>query len=261
MKTLVKNELRQTRKIFLIWLGIMLLLCGFCYFEFLSLKDSMDEMAQTIDQFPRLLAIMFGVKAQLNTSIGWYSCLYFWTGILAFAYAVSLGISCVAKEGRQGTAAYLFTKPVDRKKIVLSKVAASMINLLFFSVFTGACNYFMIILPAGGLEQKGALAATTVGMFLTQAVLFAVGLLLAAMLKSYKSAVRAGAVFLIACYAVSFIAEYSGIVFLDYFTPLRYYDVYEVSLHGIGMSFLLLTVGIVAVCVTTAIKAWRKREL
>ncbi|MFQ7748350.1 MAG: hypothetical protein ACLRJV_14315 [Eubacteriales bacterium] len=41
MKTLVKNEFRQTRKTLLIWLGIMLLLCGFCYFELLSLKDSL----------------------------------------------------------------------------------------------------------------------------------------------------------------------------------------------------------------------------
>ena len=48
MKTLVKNEFRQTRKTLLIWLGIMLLLCGFCYFELLSLKDSLDEMARTV---------------------------------------------------------------------------------------------------------------------------------------------------------------------------------------------------------------------
>ena len=52
MKTLVKNEFRQTRKTLLIWLGIMLLLCGFCYFELLSLKDSLDEMARTVGQFP-----------------------------------------------------------------------------------------------------------------------------------------------------------------------------------------------------------------
>ena len=50
MKTLVKNEFRQTRKTLLIWLGIMLLLCGFCYFELLSLKDSLDEMARTVGQ-------------------------------------------------------------------------------------------------------------------------------------------------------------------------------------------------------------------
>ena len=36
MKTLVKFEFRQTRMTLLSWLGIMLLLFGFCYFELLS---------------------------------------------------------------------------------------------------------------------------------------------------------------------------------------------------------------------------------
>ena len=45
MKILIKNEFRQTRRLLLIWLGIMLLLCGFCYFELLSLQDSPKDMA------------------------------------------------------------------------------------------------------------------------------------------------------------------------------------------------------------------------
>ena len=102
MKTLVKNEFRQTRKTLLIWLGIMLLLCGFCYFELLSLKDSLDEMARTVGQFPRLIMIMFGVKGDLTTALGWYACIYFWEGLLAFAYAISLGLSCVAREKKFG---------------------------------------------------------------------------------------------------------------------------------------------------------------
>ena len=74
MKILIKNEFRQTRKLLLIWLGIMLLLCGFCYFELLSLQDSLDEMAAMVSQFPRLIMIMFGVKGDLTTSTGWYVC-------------------------------------------------------------------------------------------------------------------------------------------------------------------------------------------
>ena len=37
MKTMIKNELRQSRKQLMIWLGIMLILVGFCYYEYLSL--------------------------------------------------------------------------------------------------------------------------------------------------------------------------------------------------------------------------------
>ena len=66
MKTLIKNEFRQTRRLLLIWLGIMLLLCGFCYFELLSLQDSLNEMATMVSQFPRLIMIMFGVKGHVS---------------------------------------------------------------------------------------------------------------------------------------------------------------------------------------------------
>lgn len=168
MKTLVKNEFRQTRKTLLIWLGIMLLLCGFCYFELLSLKDSLDEMARTVGQFPRLIMIMFGVKGDLTTALGWYACIYFWEGLLAFAYAISLGLSCVAREKKFGTSEYLFTKPVERKTIVLAKVIVSAVNLLVFALFSGVCNYFTIVLPLGGLDQPGAVLSTTMGMFFTQ---------------------------------------------------------------------------------------------
>ena len=44
MKALVKNELRLTRKLLLIWMGIVLILCGFAYFEYLSLKESLNEL-------------------------------------------------------------------------------------------------------------------------------------------------------------------------------------------------------------------------
>ena len=53
MKALVKNELRLTRKILLIWMGIVLILCGFAYFEYLSLKDSLNELTGLISDFPQ----------------------------------------------------------------------------------------------------------------------------------------------------------------------------------------------------------------
>ena len=54
--------------------------------------------------------------------------------ILAFSYAAYLGITCVAKEEKRSTAEYLFTKPVDRSTIVLSKALASAGNLLLYAL-------------------------------------------------------------------------------------------------------------------------------
>ena len=150
---------------------------------------------------------------------------------------------------------------LERKTIVLAKVIVSSVNLLVFSLFSGVCNYFAVILPMGGLEQPGAGTATVVGMFLTQLLFFALGLLFASLFKSYKAAVRVGTVFVLAAYAVAITAEYAGNRFLDYLTPLRYYDVYEVALNGVYLSSIVLTVLIVGACVMVSTRRWKLREL
>ena len=261
MKALIQNELRQSRKQLLIWLGVMLLVIGFCYYEFLSLKDSLSDVAQMLAGFPELLNIMFGVKGRLDTALGWYSCIYFWTAILAFAYALNLGLSCVAKEIKRGTSAYLFTKPVNREQIVMAKVIASIVNRLVFSIFCGSCSDIIIVLPAGGLEQPGAAFTTTVGLFLTQLMFFAAGLLITSLVKKYNSAVQIGTVFLLASYVVAITAQYADMPQLDYFSPLRYFDVYEVTLSGIRIPRLITAIVLISLCITVASRKWRLRDV
>ena len=104
MKALVKNELRLTRKLLLIWMGIVLILCGFAYFEYLSLKESLNELTGLISNFPKILKAMFGVSGDLTSALGWYGCMYYWVTMLTNSFAVYLGVSCVEKEQAQGTA-------------------------------------------------------------------------------------------------------------------------------------------------------------
>ncbi len=261
MRALIKNELHRSRKHLLIWLSIMFLLIGFCYYEYLSLKDSLGEAALMLSGMPRLLTTMFGIKGDFNTALGWYSCIYFWVSILAFVYALNLGISCIAMEVKNGTSAYLFTKPVCRTEIVFSKIIASVANLLIFSAFSGLCNYILLILPTDGLEQPTAALTTTIGLYLTQLMFFTAGLLISSIVKKYKAAVQVGTVFLLTSYFLAITAQYSGIRFLDLLSPLRYFDVYEVILNGIQTFSLILALFIVTVCLYITAKQWKKREL
>ncbi|MDO5415583.1 MAG: ABC transporter permease subunit [Lachnospiraceae bacterium] len=261
MKTLIKNELRLSEKVQIIWMAIMLILIGFCYFEFLSLKDSLDDMAKMMDGFPEILRIMFGVRGDLNTALGWYGCLYFWTGILAFAYAMYLGITCVAKEKLRGTSEYLFTKPVRRSRIVLAKVIASAIHLAVFAAFTGVCSYWLLILPMGGLEESHGAIAAAVGLYLTQLVLFSVGVFLAGVVKHYPAAMKAGTAAVLIFYGTSFAAEYTGLAWMNDLTPLRYFDVYEVVSHGFRPGYLALSAAVVLFCTAGAVKSWERREM
>ena len=61
MKALIKKELRLSRKFLLIWMGIVLLLCCFAYFEFLSMRNTLVDLAVMLNSFPKILMIMFGI--------------------------------------------------------------------------------------------------------------------------------------------------------------------------------------------------------
>ena len=257
----MKKEMRLSRTLLLIWMGVVLLLCGFAYFEYLSLRESLGELAELIDTFPKILTIMFGVGEELTSALGWYGCIYFWVAILNDSYAVYLGVSCVAKETVHGTAEYLFTKPIRRSKIVTAKALSGVCNLLVLTGFSGLCSYFTAILPLGGLEQPGAAVTTTVGMFLTEVVLFTIGLLISSLVRTYKNAARLGAGVLLGFYGLSMVADYLEVPALYYLTPLKYFDVYTVARNGFSASFLLISIVIVLFSVTAAQKHWTNREL
>jgi len=261
MKALILQELRLTRRSLLIWLGLILMLSGFAYFEYLSMKDSLAELSELMNAFPKILLVMFGIEARLDSALGWYGCIYYWVTILTYSYAVYLGVSCMTRKQAQGTAEYLFTKPVRRETIVMAKALACIGNLFVLAAFSGLCSYVFFILPLGGLEQHGAALTTTVGMFFTELVLFALALLIAGFAKTYKHAARLGASMLLGFYGIQFVAGYLELPALYYLTPLKYFDVYAVARAGFNVIFLLLTVVIVVGSLTMARTSWNSKEL
>lgn len=261
MKTLIRKELRLSRKFLLIWMGMDALLCLSAYLEYLALKDTMADLVVLINGFPELLRIMFGCNGDLSTVIGWFGCIYFWIAILNYAYAVYLGITCVSKEIKQHTAEYLFTKPAARKEIVYAKTLSSLLNLLILAVFSSIINYLTGALPLGGLENRLAFLTTMLGMFFTEAVLFSMALLLSGAVTSYPKSVWLGAVMLLTFYGIYIAADIFRISSLYILTPLKYFDVLAVAEHGLSIIFLLISCVLTAGCIFTAANLWSAREL
>jgi len=42
---------------------------------------------------------------------------------------------------------------------------------------------------------------------------------------------------------------------------LRYFDVYEVALHGFHLPYIFLTIVVAGICVAAALKQWKRRDL
>lgn len=239
---ILKYEIRNHAKYIFVW-AIALAVCIFLmipvYYSLLNgAESSANPLYETLGSSNFFQSVGVSVE-YLTAPLGTYSFLTSFFMLASGIFVMHFGMSIHTKGFSEKTSEYLFTKPVNRNQIVMSKVATSTVNLTVFSVFCGSCNYVMIVLPAGGLEQPGAAFATTVGLFLTQLMFFAAGLLIASLVKKYKSAVQIGTVFLLASYVVAITAQYAGLPLLDYLSPLRYFDVYEVTLNGIRISCLI----------------------
>lgn len=143
----------------------------------------------------------------------------------------------------------------------IPKIFASVCNLLVLTVFSGLCNYFASVRPLGGLENRGAAITTTMGMFLTTIVLFALAFLVSSLSKTYKRTALFGTGLLLGCYGVYIVAELLEFRLLYYFTPLKYFDVYTVAREGISLIFLLLAAVITTLSVAIAKKMWIDREI
>ncbi|MBB6218366.1 ABC-2 type transport system permease protein [Anaerosolibacter carboniphilus] len=247
MKAIYLKELRLTRKMLIIWLSLIVILTGFAAVEFVMLKDALADIAELAGSFPKIVLVLFGMNGVgVDTALGAYQCMAFWSNLLAYFFAGFLGVFAVAREEKFGTSEFLFSKPYKRSSIVWAKIWAAVTNLAIFSLTVGIMSYLCIILPLGDMSIIGTHIITTIGMFITQIVLFAIGLLISSMAKNYKTASRLTMVAVMVFYVISFALDYVGTMnFLNFLTPIRYFEVVSVSANGLNPLYIILSLVII----------------
>ncbi|MBW4846672.1 MAG: ABC transporter permease [Lachnospiraceae bacterium] len=263
MKTIYLKELKLTQKTLVIWLVLIVMLTGFAAIEFIVLKDAMGEIAAMAVSFPKIILILFGLNGvRVDTPLGAYQCMVFWTNLLAFFYAGFSGIFAVSREERFGTSEFLFSKPYKRSAIIWAKIGAAVTNLFVFSLTVGIMSYLCIILPLGDLSITGVHIITTLGIFLTQVVLFSVGIFISGLAKSYKTASLFTMLTVTAFYVISFALDYIGTMdFLKVLTPVSYFNVVSVSENGLSPFYILLSLIIILAGCFMAIRFFERKDL
>ncbi|MDR1616546.1 MAG: ABC transporter permease [Syntrophomonadaceae bacterium] len=263
MKTIFLKELKLGRRTLIICSALMLLAAAFGAVEFVSLQDSMDVIATTVADIPRIVRIMFGVDAlPLNTDLGGYACMYYWFCLITFPFATWLGVHTITKEERFKTGEFLYTKPYTRSTVILSKMLAALVSILVLTL-TACIGSVAFILPLfGGMALLPQVIITSAGMLFTQLIFLVVGMQCAALFKSNKTASRTAFIVLIFSYLVAFIIEYSETVdFLGFLSPVWYFNGPMVAQNGISLLYLLLAMAVVSMAAYFTVAFYRKRDL
>ena len=262
MKAIFLKELKRSRRSLILWSIVIGATALFGILEYPIMADYGDMMAHLSDVMPKLVQIIFGVYgADLTTTMGYYVVMYFWFGLIVFTHATYLGASIISKEQRDKTAEYIFTKPYKRDTIVTAKIMVAVVNALVVAILTGLISVLAMAALAVDVGALKSVFISIIGMFVTQLVFVAVGLLCSAVFIEYKVAALCSIAVLIATYIVSFAIEYIGTAdYLSFLSPLRYFDVKSVISDGISPLYLFVSIVVISLSLYFTLTLYRKKD-
>ena len=257
------RELKASLKSLLIWSVIVILfaLVGFSKFSAYYQKP---EMLAILNSMPKALIDAFNMSSfNLTTLNGFYGVMVtFYALILAIA-AVMWGSTIISKEERDKTVEFSLTLPVTRSTLITAKTAATTVDCIVLLLVTwgftlvGAQNYA----PDATFYRFVAISA--LAFFIIQMIFLALGIFLGCAMKKYKQAGGLAIAILLGTYFASVISGLSkNMEFLKYFSPFKYFDPFIMQNESrLEVSYVLLSVAIIAVCMAGAYFTYKKRDL
>lgn len=257
------REMRDHRKGFIIWSVVILVFMLMVFVEFEAYYDN-PEMGEVLDSIPREMLEAFGMYgANLTTINGYMSIVALYLYIMMGIFAVLLGNNIIGKEERDKTGEFLMSMPIKRHRILVGKVAASVLNCILLTVVAGIGIAIAIIRYSPDWDNVEYILQILLASFLIQMIFLSLGLFIAASAKAFKKSSAISVALVIVTYVISVIQTLSDSVdFLKYFTPFKYYQASEILRNeGFEGIYLALTALIVFLALFGVFFVYPRRDL
>jgi ABC-2 type transport system permease protein len=217
--------------------------------EFSAYYDN-PEILDIMNAMPESLMKAFSMdSANLTTAVGYVSVVSLYFYLMASVFAILLGTNIISKEERDKTAEYLMVMPISRERIILSKIMASLINCLILILVVISATIISMRPYALDALFYDFMWLMTQSMFFSMMLFLSIGMLLASILRRYKSSGKISASLLVFLYFLSILTTLSDkIEFLKIFTPFKYFEAKDLIANG----HLDLTYVIISLCVIIA---------
>ena len=229
--TLVKHELRQGRRAFLIWTASVGCLLAICVFLFPEMKDQMAEVGDVFASMGSFTAAFGMDRLNFGSLIGFYAveCGNV-LGLGGAFYASLCAVGVLSKEEKDRTAEFLLTHPVSRRRVVAEKLSAVLIQI-------SAMNLAVYALAVGSVAAIGEtipwkeLSLLHSAYYLLQLELAGICFGLSAFMR--KGSIGAGLGLAALLYCLNLIANITEAAeFLKYITPFGYCEGADIVTGG-----------------------------
>lgn len=204
---LFKRELKANSKAMIIWTLSSMLLCYVSYWEY-GAADAADQMADLFAGFPPVVNTLFGVSPLgVSDIVGYSALIIYYIYFIGLIYAMMLGSKLVQKELDDQTSEFLFTKPIERTKVLFVKTLVAKLNLFIFIVFNAIITISLMINIGDKVYSDAEIIKYMIlsffGLYLFMIVTFMVTIAVNMLVRNKRASMIAGGMFIMYSYASS----------------------------------------------------------
>jgi ABC-2 type transport system permease protein len=257
------RELKANFKSLLIWGGIVILFVVMGFTKFSAYYNNPEMLAILRDFPPAMLSALNLNAFNLTTIAGFYGVMFIYFALLVSIAAAMWGSDIISKEERDKTVEFSLSLPVTRNKLITAKIMAVVINCIVLLLITWSATLISAPKYQPDREFYNFLSLSMLPLFILQMIFLAVGVFLGCAMKQYKRASSATVSILLVTYFISIISGLSkDLELLKYLSPFTYFNP-ATLLHesNIDLTFVALSVGIIAVCLVGGYASYSRRDL
>jgi len=257
------RELKANLKSLVIWSVIIALLIFMAAAKFTAFAGD-PEMLKIMDSLPPAMLDVFNMRAfNLTTISGFYGIMFIYFGLMGAIASAMWGSDIISKEERDKTVEFSLVLPVSRSRVITAKALAVLVNCVAFVLITWGMS--LVAVQSFNPDQVfySYLALQMRAMFVIELIFLSLGLLLGCVMKQYKRSASIAVGIILATYFMSVVSGMQEkLDFLKWFTPFKYFDAADLFHTGqMNSTYLLISLGIIVVCVALAYFTYNKRDL
>ncbi len=193
---------------------------------FPSFAPQAELMNEALANFPKQLLTAFGLNGvDLSTVLGYFGFVFLFAQICLAVQAANYGFSLVSIEEREWTADFLLTKPVERTRILTSKLLAALSGLTITNIVVWISSFGFIGLFKGDRGyDSGLLLLLLISIVVFQLFFLSVGLLISLLVKRIRSVASYALALGFGMYVLSIFGDMIGTRTLEKITPFKHFE-------------------------------------
>jgi beta-exotoxin I transport system permease protein len=264
LRNVFLKSLRDVRRGMLWWALGLVGLVAMIVAVYPTVRDN-PELNQLVKDYPEALKefLSFGGEVDYTSGAGYLGSelFSFMVPLLLLVASIGAGARALAGEEERGTLDLLLANPVSRRRVLLEKLGALVVEVVALGSVLWAALWI------GGRATDMKVSGAHLGAGSAAAVLLAVAFGALALFLGAVSGRRAlaaglSAAVAVAAYMVNSLAPLvSGLEPLRKVSPLYHYTAGDPLRHGLDWTHVLVLVGIAASATALAVVAFDRRDL